>query len=89
MNTPITHAEREQQVSEAYISYFLVAIEPKWSAFMQSKAFLSIPPATDELRERIETIESEVDLLYKDRSTTVFPRAFFAWIKNELYKPKP
>jgi hypothetical protein len=55
-----TQQDRERQVANAYVKwwdgnyYNLRSDDSNWNRFIQSESYLSIPPATDELRERIK-----------------------------------
>jgi len=63
--------EREKRVAIAYCRQFIkvanagrsgYTLESIWDQFLQSESYLSIPPVTDPLRERIEVRIKELNI---------------------------
>jgi len=80
---PISPAERERQVAIAFAKRFTKEwseLQERYDDFTYSDSFLSISPATDELREKIEERIKELQQNYRDLLAAGFNETDFKYL---------
>ncbi len=80
----MTQSDRERLIGEKCSNYGFLPKEKIWDEFIKTQEYLSIPPATDPLRERIEARIVELKEIVDTTINPWYTKSKFDELENLL-----